>query len=112
MGKVVGTVVSTQKDEGMSGFKLLVVQNVDINMNLTASYTIAIDAVGAGMDELVIVVQGSSARLTDVTKNKPVDAAVICIVDTVDVENKSVYSKSEPSGSRPELEMLRSAKAV
>lgn len=106
MGRVVGTVVSTQKDEGMRGFKLLVVQNVDLQMNLTNSYTVATDAVGAGLDELVIVVQGSSARLTDVTKNKPVDAAVICIVDSVDVGGNMIYNKAARQPA-PELEMLR-----
>ena len=94
MGRVVGTVVSTQKDEGMLGFKLLVVQTLDLRMELTGSYVIAVDSCGAGMDEVVIVVQGSSARLTDSTKNKPLDAAIICIVDSVDVQGRLVYQKS------------------
>lgn len=93
MGRVVGTVVSTQKDEGLRGFKMLVVQNVDVSMKLASSYVIATDAVGAGLNELVIVVQGSSARLTDQTKNKPVDAAIVCIVDSVEVGGKTVYQK-------------------
>ncbi|MCX7717640.1 MAG: EutN/CcmL family microcompartment protein [Candidatus Sumerlaeaceae bacterium] len=95
MGRVVGTVVSTQKDEGMVGFKLLVVQNLDLSMKLTNSYTVAVDAVGAGMGEVVIVVQGSSARLTDQTKNRPVDAAIICIVDSIEVEGRRIYEKNE-----------------
>ncbi|MBX7246813.1 MAG: EutN/CcmL family microcompartment protein [Candidatus Sumerlaeaceae bacterium] len=95
MGKVVGTVVSTHKDEGMTGFKLLVVQNLDLKMGLTNSYVVAVDAVGAGHGEVVIVVQGSSARLSDQTKNKPVDAAIICIVDSVEVTGKMVYQKDE-----------------
>src|SRR5215218_8272406 len=99
MGRVVGTVVSTQKDEGMVGFKLLVVQNVDTNMKLTNSYTVACDAVGAGPNELVIVVQGSSARLTEQTRNKPVDAAVVCIVDSVELNDRQVYTKGESSRS-------------
>jgi microcompartment protein CcmK/EutM len=111
MGRVVGTVVSTQKDEGMRGFKLLVVQNVDVNMKLTNSYTVACDAVGAGPNEMVIVVQGSSARLTDQTKNKPVDAAVVCIVDEVEIGGKLTYTKDEGRESRP-LEMLPGGKAV
>src|SRR5688572_20391181 len=111
MGRVVGTVVSTQKDEGMRGFKLLVVQNVDVNMKLTNSYTVACDAVGAGPNEMVIVVQGSSARLTDQTKNKPVDAAVVCIVDSVEVDGHQVYTKGEGREARP-LEMLPGGKAV
>ncbi len=58
MGRVVGTVVATQKDEGMVGFKLLVVQNLDLEMKLASSYTVAVDAIGAGLGEVVIVVQG------------------------------------------------------
>lgn len=111
MGKVVGTVVSTQKDDGMVGFKLLVVQNVDVEMKLTSSYVIATDAVGAGLNELVIVVQGSSARLTDQTKNKPVDAAIICIVDSVEVGGRMVYTKGLEAGERPGPELVKIQRA-
>ncbi|MCX7626025.1 MAG: EutN/CcmL family microcompartment protein [Candidatus Sumerlaeaceae bacterium] len=97
LGKVVGTVVSTQKDEGMRGFKLLVVQNLQLDMKLSSSYVIACDAVGAGIGDVVIVVQGSSARLTEQTKNKPVDAAIICIVDSVEVGGVLVYEKAKES---------------
>lgn len=110
MGKVVGTVVSTQKDEGMVGFKLLIVQNVDVNMKLTNSYTITCDAVGAGLGEMVIVVQGSSARLTDQTKNRPVDAAVVCIVDTVEIEGRQVYDKHLDQAA-PRIEVVDARKA-
>lgn len=99
MGRVVGTVVSTHKDEGMTGFKLLVVQNVGIDMKPAPSYVVAVDAVGAGEGEVVIVVQGSSARITDQTKNKPVDAAVICIVDTVEIGGRRVFEKSRESAA-------------
>jgi microcompartment protein CcmK/EutM len=111
LGKIVGTVVSTHKDPGMVGFKLLVVQNLGLDMKLTASYVIATDAVGAGLGEVVIVVQGSSARLTETTKNKPVDAAIICIVDTVEVEGRSVYDKSGER-PKPQLEMLQTEKVA
>ena len=107
MGKVVGTIVATQKDEGMVGFKLLVVQNLDLEMKLTKTYTVAVDAIGAGLDEVVIVVQGSSARLTDPTRNKPVDAAIICIVDNIDLGGRSIYRKAQPE-QHPMLEMVKS----
>ena len=94
LAKIVGNVVATQKDEGMNGFKLLIAQSLDLQMNLTSSYIVACDAVGAGLGEVVIVVQGSSARLTDQTRNKPVDAAIIAIVDSVKIAEKSVYTKS------------------
>ena len=93
LGKVVGTVVSTQKDPGLTGYKLLVVQCVDIGMKLTPIYVIAADAIGSGMNEMVIVVQGSSARIAERTQNKPVDAAIIGIVDSVEVEGKRVFEK-------------------
>lgn len=94
MGKVAGTVVSTQKDTGLEGYKLQIVQLVDFEMNKTQNYVVVVDAIGAGQDEMVIVVQGSSARLTARTQNKPVDAAIIAIVDTVDIEGEQRYSKS------------------
>jgi len=93
MGKVVGTVVSTQKDEGLKGLKILVVQCVDIAMKLISSYVIAADAIGCGEGELVIVVQGSSARIAEGTKNKPVDASIIAIVDSVEVDGKRIFEK-------------------
>jgi microcompartment protein CcmK/EutM len=93
MGKVVGTVVSTQKDEGLTGYKLLIVQNVNMEMELQPSYVIAADAVGAGMGELVIVVQGSSARMCQHTLQKPVDAAICAIVDSLEYQGDVVYRK-------------------
>lgn len=93
MGKVVGTVVSTQKDEGLKGFKLLIVQNVGLDMKLLPSYEVAVDAVGAGMGELVIVVRGSSARMCQQTLQKPVDSAIIAIVDSLEYQGKVIYRK-------------------
>jgi len=93
MGKVIGTVVSTQKDPGLSGYKLLIVQNVDLEIKLKPSYIVAVDAVGAGIGEIVIVVQGSSARITKQTEGKPVDAAIVAIVDSVDLNGKMVFQK-------------------
>lgn len=93
LGKVVGTVVSTQKDEGLEGYKLLIVQEVDMEVNVTRSYVIAADAIGAGVGEIVFVVTGSSARLAARTKNKPVDAAVVGIVDSLEVGGKIVFRK-------------------
>jgi len=100
MGKVVGTVVSTQKDQGLEGYKLQIVQIVDFEMKKTSNYVVAVDAIGAGYDEMVLVVQGSSARLTAQTKNKPVDAAIIGIVDSVDIEGRLRYRKFEHTAAR------------
>ena len=100
MGKVAGTVVSTQKDTGLEGYKLQIVQIVDFEMNKTPNYVVAADAIGAGYDEMVIVVQGSSARLAERTKGKPVDAAIIAIVDTVEIEGDVRYTKFERVGAK------------
>jgi microcompartment protein CcmK/EutM len=99
LGRVVGTVVSTHKDEGMTGFKLLVVQNLNLDMKLASSYVIACDSVGAGIGDVVIVVQGSSARLTEQTRNKPVDAAIICIVDSIEVNHTLIYEKAKEAAA-------------
>lgn len=93
LGKVVGTVVSTQKDEGLEGLKLLVVQQVDMDLNLQKGFVVAADAVGAGMGELVFVVQGSSARMATRVKGRPLDASVIGIVDSLEVGGTVIFRK-------------------
>lgn len=95
MGKVVGNVVSTQKDDQLNGFKLLVVRQVDLEMKPTKSYIIAVDAVEAGENEIVLVATGSSARMTRVTKEKPVDAVIMAIVDKFETEGKEIYNKTK-----------------
>jgi ethanolamine utilization protein EutN/carbon dioxide concentrating mechanism protein CcmL len=95
MGKVVGTVVATQKDPGLQGYKMQIVQLVDFDMKKTSNYIVVVDAIGAGYDEMVIVVQGSSARLTAQTEKKPVDAAIVGIVDSVEIEGDLRYTKFE-----------------
>ncbi len=93
LGKVTGTVVATQKDEKLVGSKLMIVQDVDLDGELDRKYTVAVDAVGAGIGEIVLVATGSSARQTRVTANKPVDAVIMAIVDTVEVCGKVRYQK-------------------
>lgn len=98
LGRVVGTVVATQKSEGLIGSKLLVVQGVKADGSLAEDYTVAVDTVGAGVGEVVLVVAGSSARLTDKTRDLPVDGAIIAIVDSVESAGKAVYRKEEDHG--------------
>jgi microcompartment protein CcmK/EutM len=93
VGKITGTVVSTKKDELLEGFKFYVVDEVDLNMNPTGKYLIAVDIVGAGIDEIVLVVQGSSARQSTYTESKPVDAVVIAIIDSIEVKGETKYLK-------------------
>ena len=93
-GIVKGTVVCTRKDEKIAGRKLLLVQPVDDDLNPVSAVQVAIDSVGAGLDELVIYAKGSSARMTDVTENRPVDCTIIGIVDSVEKEGKIIFSKN------------------
>jgi microcompartment protein CcmK/EutM len=86
LAKVIGTVWATRKDEKLVGTKLQIVKPVDLNYKLKDGFLVAVDAVGAGVGEIVLVVQGSSARQTLLTENKAVDATIMAIVDKLDVE--------------------------
>lgn len=93
LAQVQGTVVSTRKDAGLLGLKLLLVREVDAEFKPTGNQLVAVDAVGAGTGELVLVASGSSARLTEVSKDKPVDAVISGIVDSVEVGGRDAYRK-------------------
>ena len=95
LGQVVGTVVSTRKDAGLSGLKLLVVRELDNALAPTGQLIVSADAVGAGRDEVVLVAAGSSARLTEATKDKPVDSVIVGIVDEVEEDGSLVYRKQD-----------------
>jgi microcompartment protein CcmK/EutM len=87
LGRVVGTVVATRKDERLLGAKLLLVRAIDPRGKDEAGYTVAIDTVDAGVNERVLVVTGSSARMASGLKDSPVDAAIIGVVDEVEVQD-------------------------
>ena len=87
IARILGTVVSTQKDERLKGNKLLIVRPLNLDGSDASGYVVAVDTVGAGFHERVLVVAGSSARLAEGMKDKPVDAAIVGIVDTVDFIN-------------------------
>lgn len=95
LAKVAGTVVASHKVEGITGHKLLLLQPVDIHGNPKDSFIVATDGVGAGEGELVLCCQGSSARLTQMTKDKPVDAVVMAIIDEMSFDGKLVFNKSK-----------------
>jgi microcompartment protein CcmK/EutM len=108
VAKVTGSVVSTQKVEAMVGQKLLIVEPYRLEgssrdrLSTTGRTFIAVDTVGAGLGEMVLITQGSSARLTPETKNMPIDTVIIGIVDQVHVDRLCVYSRQDaeqPSGS-------------
>jgi microcompartment protein CcmK/EutM len=85
MGRIVGAVVASRKDEKLQGLKLLVVQNLDLELEDERGYVVAADAVGAGAGEVVLYATGSSARQTSQTDGRPVDAVIMAIVDEYDV---------------------------
>lgn len=93
IGKVVGTVVSTRKEEELQGSKLLLVRGMDLEGNANGPIVVAVDAVGAGVGEVVLYASGSSARQTKVTKDRPVDATIMAIVDQIDVGGTLKYDK-------------------
>ncbi|MDH5637625.1 MAG: EutN/CcmL family microcompartment protein [Nitrospinota bacterium] len=93
LGKIVGTVVATRKTESLEGLKLLLVKNIDPKAKESAGYVVAADAVGAGMGEVVLYATGSSARQTEGTNNRPVDAIIMGVVDTWDIEGKTMFEK-------------------
>ncbi|MCP6760950.1 MAG: EutN/CcmL family microcompartment protein [Fischerella sp. CENA71] len=95
IAKVRGTVVSTQKDPSLRGVKLLLLQLVDEEGRIQPKYEVAADSVGAGVDEWVLFSRGSAARQILGNEQRPVDAAVVAIIDTVYVEDRMIYSKKE-----------------
>jgi len=93
IGRVVGTVVSSNKEQELSGLKLLLVRGADVDGKATGSLVVAIDAVGAGVGEVMLYASGSSARQTQVTKDRPVDATIMAIVDSIEHEGRQTYTK-------------------
>jgi len=90
LGKVVGTVWSTKKDEKLVGAKFLIIRKLDLDLNEKRDFLVAVDSVGAGEGEVVLVATGSSSRQTDVTQDKPVDAVIMAIVDKLDISIKQL----------------------
>ncbi len=93
LGIVIGTVVATQKDEKLTGGKLLVVQELGVDGKPKDRYAVAMDSVGAGVGEVVLVAHGGSARQTELTKSKPIDSVIMAIVDALEVHGDIIYKK-------------------
>jgi len=93
LGRVTGTVVASQKEPLMEGWKLLVVRQLDAESREVGAYVVAADAVGAGVGEVVLYATGSSARQTEMTRDRPCDAVIMAIVDTWEVGGTEVYRK-------------------
>ena len=88
LGRVIGTVWSTKKDENLVGAKFLIVREISLELKEKDRFVDAVDSVGAGEGEVVLVATGSSSRMTSFTKDKPVDAVIMGIVDKLDVSDK------------------------
>jgi microcompartment protein CcmK/EutM len=99
LGRVAGTLVASRKEALMSGMKFLVVKQIDEENSETGSYVVAVDAVGAGPGEVVLYASGSSARQTELTRDRPCDAVIMAIVDSWDVAGDVRYHKGEEARS-------------
>jgi microcompartment protein CcmK/EutM len=102
VAKVIGEIVSSVKVDRMVGQKLLLVEiqkldrtSPDTKLIPTGTTLVANDPVGAGRDEIVLVVQGSSARMTDITATLPTDGIIIGIVDSINIESETIYNKNK-----------------
>lgn len=94
IARVIGTTVSTIKDEKLSGRKLLIVRQTDERGNAVGKPYVAVDTVDAGFGDLVLTCSGSSARQTVITKDTPVDAVIMSIIDSLEVDGEVVFRKS------------------
>ena len=100
IARVNGNIVATQKIQAMSGRKLLIVEPLQVDEKTkktkpTGRCLVAVDSIGAGNDDIVLVTQGSSARMTEITSDSPVDCVIIGIVDSVNAMGETVYSKDK-----------------
>ena len=93
LGRIVGTVVSTTKDEKVDGLKLYIVRDLSMKMADKDSFVVTADSVGAGVGEVVLYASGPSARQTKSTDGRPIDACVMAIVDQIDIDNVLVFNK-------------------
>ncbi len=95
LARIVGTVVATRKDPRLEGKKLLVAKPISPQGKDEAGYVVAVDTVGAGFRETVLIVSGSSARMANGLKNTPVDSAIVGIVDTVEMDEEEATGRKQ-----------------
>jgi len=94
IAKVIGTTVSTIKDEKLNGRKLLILRQTDEHGVVSGKPYVAVDTVDAGVGDLVLTAAGSSARQTNITKDTPVDAVIMSVIDSLEVDGETVFRKS------------------
>lgn len=96
IGEIVGNVVSTNKAEELTGKKMLIVQPVDMTtLEKEGKPLVSIDTVGSGNGEIVMVVGGSSARQTNLTKDTPIDSAIVGVINTIEINGTETFNKQE-----------------
>jgi len=93
IGRVIGTVIATNKDPELEGLKLLLIKGADLDGTTNGPLLVAADAIGAGLGELILYAAGSSARQTAQTKDRPVDHVVMAIIDQIEVDGSIRWSK-------------------
>jgi microcompartment protein CcmK/EutM len=98
LGKVVGTIVSTRKDEKIEGLKLYLIQDLSLELAPQSTFVVAADVMNAGVGEVVLYATGSSARQTQQTDARPIDAVVMAIVDILEVGGTVRYQKNPAPG--------------
>ena len=94
IAKVIGTTIATIKDEKLVGRKLLILRQTDEHGAPTGKPYVAVDALDAGVGDLVLTCSGSSARQTNITKDTPVDAVIMAVIDSLEVEGQDTFRKS------------------
>jgi microcompartment protein CcmK/EutM len=100
LGRVAGTLVASRKEPLMSGMTFLVLRQLGVDNEETGGYVVAVDAVGAGVGEVVLYASGSSARQTELTKDRPCDAVIMAIVDMWDLHGDVKYHKGDEAAGR------------
>ena len=98
VGRIAGTLVASRKDEGLSGQRFLVVRELNADGKETGGQVVAVDSVGAGVGEVVLWASGSSARQTEMTRDRPCDAVIMAIVDSWEVGGEEIYRKTPADG--------------
>jgi microcompartment protein CcmK/EutM len=98
LGRIVGTVVASQRTATTGDWSLRMVELVDVHNQTTGQYTVAVDAVGVGPGEVVMITQGSAARNSPLTASRPCDAIILAVVDTWEVGGTTQYRKDESLG--------------
>ena len=93
IAKVIGTTISTIKDEKLTGRKLLILRQTDETGTPFGKPYVAVDTLDAGIGDLVLTAHGSSGRMTEITQNRPVDAVIMAVIDHLEVGGKVVYRK-------------------